>query len=467
VPTALKISGGSYPTFRPGVSDYVTHCPRGQVRIAVFVADPVHLGIAGESRLARRHARIVRLRPGGKAVVTLRLDGMRRSRSYYVRCLPADFPEWRWRRSGSPAKPFYMVAPSLSQTALATDPGFVVIFDRNGVPVWWYRAPFPPMDAKVLPGGIVAFARFGGAAYTDAEHAAHYEIRTLSGRLIRLVETPEDVLDHHDLQPDGRGGFYLLSYPPREHVDLSPYGGPADATVVDSRIQRVNRAGDLIWSWNSKDHVSLAETDRWWPLVLSGGTSKPDASIEYDPVHINSVHPAGGKLIVSLRHTDAVYQIDVQTGEIDWKLGGTTTPQSLTVQGDPAASLPLGGPHDARQIGDGTITVYDNATFLDRPPRAVRYRIDAAAGTATLLEDIRDPRAVVSFCCGSARRGGDGSWLMSWGGIPLVSEVAADGRRTFRLTFEDRFSYRAVGVGRARLDIGRLRRAMDRMHRRG
>ena len=35
----------------------------------------------------------------------------------------------------------------------------------------------------------------------------------------------------------------VLVYHPREHVDLSAYGGPADATVLDSEIQRIRRDG--------------------------------------------------------------------------------------------------------------------------------------------------------------------------------------------------------------------------------
>ena len=35
-------------------------------------------------------------------------------------------------------------------------------------------------------------------------------------------------------------------------------------------------------------------------------------------------------------------------------------------------------------------------TFQKPPPRAVRYELDLAAGTATLVEDIRDGEAVDS-----------------------------------------------------------------------
>ena len=58
----------------------------------------------------------------------------------------------------------------------------------------------------------------------------------------------------------------------------------------------------------------------------------------------------------------------------------------------------------------------DNRTGLDdATPRAVRYRIDQAAGTATLLQSISDPDVPVSYCCGSARLLPNQDWLIDWG----------------------------------------------------
>ena len=49
----------------------------------------------------------------------------------------------------------------------------------------------------------------------------------------------------------------------------------------------------------------------------------------YDIVHINSVEEmADGDYLISLRHTDSVYRLDGATGAIEWKLGGTETPES-------------------------------------------------------------------------------------------------------------------------------------------
>ena len=282
---------------------------------------------------------------------------------------------------------------------------------------------------------------------------------------MRTVTAVGSDTDHHDLQEVGTDDLLVLSYRRRDHVDLSAHGGPADATVLDAVIEELDPDGAVVWSWNSKDHVALGETGPWWSTVLAQPARLGDGTTAYDIVHVNAVEPDGDGLIVSMRHTNGVYRIDRADGHVDWKLGGTSTPQSLTVSSD-AGSPPLSGQHDARRLGDGTVSVHDNGTGAGRPPRALRFRIDATARTATLTEKLTDAEITGSACCGSARKLDSGGWLMGWGAIssPTVAEYAADGTRVFKLSFPGAFAYRAVPVPRGRITAAQLRQAMDTMH---
>jgi hypothetical protein len=254
----------------------------------------------------------------------------------------------------------------------------------------------------------------------------------------------------------------------RGGVDTTSVGGSANSSVIDVAIQEQTPAGDLVFSWNSGDHTTVAETGRWWNFPLLD--PQP-----YDISHWNSVEYDGPYMYLSFRHLDAVYKVDRRTGQVVWKLGGTQTPQSLEVVGDPRGDYPLGGQHDARVLPDGTISIFDNSTGLADPARVVRYRIDEQARTATLVEEIVDPTIPFSLCCGSARKLSSGDWLVSWGGL---AEVAGDFARTFgsvdgyddrgRLLFElitpNRFTYRAIPVPEGLLGAARLRDAMDRIY---
>jgi hypothetical protein len=165
--------------------------------------------------------------------------------------------------------------------------------------------------------------------------------------------------------------------------------------------------------------------------------------------------------VISARHTDALYGIDRSSGKIKWKLGGTETPESLRIVGDPAVRL-FGGQHDARVNRDGTISVYDNGKDRPRRPRVVSYRLNLKKGTATYLGQLNDPEIKTSHCCGSARLLGGGGWLVSWGDNPLVTEFDGRDRIAFRLKLAAS-AFRAVPVPRGATTVVALARGMERM----
>jgi hypothetical protein len=451
---SLSVSPALYPAYAPTIHDYVVRCRVGvPVRVTVVPASGATSLIDGT---ARRSASIS-LAAGQAFSVEEQVGGA--TSAYHVRCLPPDFPTWTDTRIGATHN-WYVVTPSLSFDKHVAH--YVVIFDGHGVPVWWYRTPRrEPMDAKVLPGGLVAYS-----SYPVDSHAAYF-IRSFDGKLVRRLTAPGGALiDDHDLQRLPNGDLVFLVYRPKPHVDLSVLGGPPDAVVLEADIEELAPDGKLVWSWTSDGRIGLDESSRWAKAIVSMPVPLPGHVEGYDVYHANSLSLAGNVILLSNRQDDAVYAIDRKTGKILWKLGGTPTPQSLTVVGDPRSNAPLGGQHDARLLSDGTLSVFDDASLQGQPPRAVRYRIDAASRTATFLGQVTDPSVISPICCGSARLLGNGNWLISWGNNPVVGEYEPDGTPVFRLTFDDLFSYRIVPVTGVNLSAAQLRAGMDAMARR-
>jgi hypothetical protein len=435
-----------FPKFAPGVHDYVVRCNDAPVTVDGHATGGWEAAIGNHPFRRGDFSEVVPLSSGRAFVVRVREVGRAHVYRYHVRCLPSNFPTYTFTRNGSVSPKYFSV-----------DRGFVplaerygMIFNNRGVPIWWYHAP--TWASRVLPSGNALWFDFS---------SRQFEMHRLDGSLVRTLDPISDGdTDPHDLQLLANGDYLVGSKLRQSHVDTSAYGGSSDATVLNAGLQQVSWDGQLAWDWQSQDHIALAETGRFWPWAINHAYQNADA---YDIAHWNSIEPAGDAVIASFRHFDAVYKIRKSTGDVVWKLGGTDTTESLTVEGDPRGNT-FGAQHDARLLPDGTLTVFDNRTNLgQKRPRAVRFRIDAASGTATLLQSITDPDVPVSYCCGSARRLPGGDWLVGWGRNNPIGGYRPDGRRTFLLKFGSSWSYRAEPVPAGAVSAEDLREGMRAM----
>jgi hypothetical protein len=443
------------PAFSRGTPDYTVRCAHRQnVRFDIDPPRGTRVALGDRKPKAGAFRAKVKLVPG-RAVRIHFSPG----RTYNVRCLPGDFMTWRVTRGSSrPRARWYVVTPSSNDRRT----GYLIVFDHHGVPVWWVKGDPPPFDGKLLPDGNLAWTRW---VFSRAP-TGYFEEHALDGSLVRTWDAVGIHSNPHELQvfPDGSSMYAV--YPPRDHVDLSRFGGPKDATVLDGEVQELDPAGNLVWSWSTADHVALSETKQWYPKLFK---DKPvelaDGRGAYDLAHLNSIARApDGRVVVSLRHTDAVYEIDRTTGDVVWKLGGTKTARSLKILDDPYGTKNFGGQHDARVPGPNRVTLFDNGSLRDRAPRAVEYRIDRTKPTARLANAVQLERIEKSTCCGGARRLPGGHWAVSWGNNAYAGELAAGGGQVLTLRFSGgRHSYRIDPVLSGRLSRSALRRGMDAM----
>jgi hypothetical protein len=346
-------------------------------------------------------------------------------------------------RTGTPQAEYYVTTP-LGDDAAGNYP---VIFDNDGVPIWWGpRAQ--TQFTELLPNGNVAWT---------SSIAGPAEERRLDGSLVSSITTSAGPPDGHDLLRLDNGNDVMVANVQRPNVDFSSWGpsGPGTAALVDQVIEELTPAGDVVWSWDTADHIPVAETDP----QFRRGPGLP----AYDAYHWNSIEATDTGYILSFRHLDAVYNIDKATGSIVWKLGGSPRPESLSIVNDPVftGGSHFGGQHDARLLGDGSVTLFDDGTNLGRAPRGVRYQIDTGSATATMLEQHTDPVAPAAVCCGSARRLDGGDWVIGWGGLHSVSELTTTDARVFLLEFTNADIYRATPVPPGVLDRAALRAGMD------
>ena len=162
----------------------------------------------------------------------------------------------------------------------------------------------------------------------------------------------------------------------------------------------------------------------------------------WDYLHLNSIDvDLDGDLLLSARHTDTIYKVDRESGDILWRLGGAGSDYEV------ADDAVFHRQHDARRLADGTLSLFDNAT--DDPesplqPRGLVFRLDESAGTAELVRELAPPRRINSSSQGNVAVSENGEAVIGWGSANLVTGYEASGSVTFDASMPAGFSsYRA------------------------
>jgi hypothetical protein len=447
----ISSSPGLFPSFDPTVTDYVVRCVSGQpVRFSVSAPPGTKVTVDGGSTIKSSSTPTtvaINVSAGQEFSFMVNPPG-NSSTTYYVRCLPSDFPTWTVSRPGTPQAQFYVVNPGAN---------YVATFDNYGVPMWWYKTANTPVDSKLLPDGNMAWVTTIGSGGLTA-NTLGAEVG-LNGSTVRTIQSTAGSIDFHEIQLLPNGDYLIGAFVPRTNVDLTAFGGSSNATIVDALIEELTPAGAAVWTWYASDHIALSETGPQWAFTFTGPAP--------DPFHFNSAEWDGSGIVLSFRHDNAVYKIDetmgsnAGSGNVLWKLSGTPRPESLVILGDPL--LGTVGQHDARVLPDGTLTIHDNRSNTGGAPRAVRYSLDLVARTATLVETVTDPSVLTSPFTGSARKLPGGDWVMSWGGTNVVTELTSGtpGSIVFRLTLSNGGSYRAQPLTTGMVTRTALRAGMD------
>jgi hypothetical protein len=311
-----------------------------------------------------------------------------------------------------------------------------VAWDNAGTPVWIEPDGYETLDLRVQEydgrpvltywtGQVLEGTGNGKGVLLDEQYHTVAEVRLGNGVLG----------DFHEFILTPRGTAYLMSYPTYPW-DLSVVDGPAEGYVWGARIQEVDVAtGEVLFDWEGLDHIDVEESHR----ALDDTGKQP--ALPWDPIHLNSIAEDGEDfLLLSARHTSALYKVDKRTGEIVWRFGGERSDIEVPEGGDFAWQ------HDLRRQPDGTLTIYDNhdnATERgDAVSAALRFEVDEDAMTAELVQALRHEDRY-GYAMGNAHYLDDGHVLVGWGMDPFATEFDADGEVVWELGGLGLGSYRS------------------------
>ena len=166
---------------------------------------------------------------------------------------------------------------------------------------------------------------------------------------------------HHDIERLENGNTLLLSYELRLIPKISPKIGKDDFII------EVNPEGEIVWEWYTSEHFDEFgfSADAKELIAEHGGDWSHTNSIQSLPDNsLGDTRFRKGNILVSQRHTNIIFIIDKDSGQIVWKI-------------DPDENLTI-GQHDAKMIeegfsGAGNILVFDNGGIAGYPQQYRSY----------------------------------------------------------------------------------------------
>ena len=340
--------------------------------------------------------------------------------------LPPDFPEYYIPVFNNPSDGYIFIAPYRHPWP-GFAPGYLLIIDNYGVPIFYRRFPKRCMDFKLNRNGLLTYYNSSARKFyaLDSSYAAVDSFACGNGY----------PTDEHELQILANGHSLLMSYDFQTvRMDTIVPGGDTAATVIGLIIQELDETKNVVFQWRSWDHFLITDaSDR---IDLTAHT------IDY--VHGNSVElDINGNLIISCRHLDEITKINRTSGEIIWRLGGKNNQFQFVndLRG-------FSHQHDARYISNGNITLFDNGNILSpRYSSSLEYHLDETNKIATLVWNYSN-NPPYSHAMGNSTRLNNGRTFIGWGTSfnPAATEVKYDGSKTFELVFDSAQSYRAFRI---------------------
>lgn len=214
--------------------------------------------------------------------------------------------------------------------------------------------------------------------------------------------------DLHELVVTPGGQAYLDAYTP---VCLPTCSGSSPA-VLDGVVQEIDiHTGLVMWEWHALGHVPISDTE----LIPAGGF--------FDPYHFNSIQPLPEeRVLLSMRNTSAIYELQQGSGAILWTLGGKKSSFALNKRAR------FYFQHDAQLDGKG-VTLFDDEAGppIHGPGRGLALHLNMKTKKAVVEDEYARPEPTTVLAEGSTQFGSDGRVTVGFGATPFFSVFTRKG----------------------------------------
>lgn len=250
----------------------------------------------------------------------------------------------------------------------------------------------------------------------------YHIVKEIPGIIDQDGNYTDTALDSHDFIFFDLDHYITLSYVPKYVYNVPDKLSKRDgfpSRVMAAVIQEVED-GKIVLEWDSTDYPEFYE------MSVEGNRFDMTEVKWCDYVHVNSMDicPNDGNIIISMRNTDSIVEINRENGSIEWVLGGKMDQFHLEDEQKTARQ------HYARYTKEGTITVFDNSTNYSNSnlgaangyegngtgyPRVVEYKLDEA-NKKLLGFTSYEYKMPQSEFMGSAQKLAEDQFVIGWGG---------------------------------------------------
>jgi hypothetical protein len=498
--THLAVTGlEMIPKFSPDMTDYYAYCPAAAgnaltfaaeapagAKVAVSIETPASPIGTVQSKAPAAASQSVSLSLQQNQAVVATVTAGSNSTQYWLRCLPTNPglpPVMQWSTHDCTRKPGYYLIGFMALPV--HDYGYGVVFDTNGVPVWYKSYGYTGVyDVETLLAGAISFS-----PNWQVNQLSDAGMTSTSVRMNSFEGGIPSTPDEHELRIVD-STHYLGFDSSREWFNLTGLTVPngtgesvyeADASMYSCRVLEFNPTdGSTYWKWSATDHFDPVKA-----MVVKGNGDLGGS--EAQPFHCNAidVDPANGNLLVSSRNMSSIFYIEKKTGKVLWMMGGNKaaaldTPSPTFVNPDE----PMVAQHDARLLpgwketcsgGSGQISVFDDESYTSNAARGVIYDVvindgsgcpGGTTGTthATKSWEFKTWKNAPTAVCGGMRVTPDNTRVIGWGqsspspnGL-VFTEADEKGNDMLDLVCPDHSStFRAVKVSLSAFDLNQLR----------
>jgi hypothetical protein len=311
-----------------------------------------------------------------------------------------------------------------------------LMLDRNLQPMW-----FNPIGVNALAANLRAQTYNGKPVLSWWQGTVSGTGVTTSGEDVvvdqhyRHVATLKGadgwVISEHEMIISGANAW-VTAYK-NVTANLTPYGGSANGTVLDSAVQEYDlKTGQLLYTW---DALNPGGTPN---IPLSQVQQKPLPGTPWDAYHINSIQLTGNEtFLVSMRNTWSAYLVNRTTNAIVWTLSGNPHTSTFALP----AKAQFQWQHDVQLHPGNVVSLFDDAccgfksasgghvnfATPNGPTRGLVIKLNLAKNTGSFVSDYTRAKNFNAAFLGNTQLLPGGNVAISWGSQPFFSELSSKG----------------------------------------